>query len=162
MGANSETSRPITMRLKFLLSAALVLGASLINSAHGAIIYPEPPDGGQQLAQKYLDPTFLKGFKITSTNDVTLGPPFRGYGFSLSEMASGLLVPTNPFDWWDYPVMVGTNCNICISLVADRSNTNRLKFANMGGSFPPIQFRRRFKSQASCLKSTNRTTKSDG
>jgi hypothetical protein len=121
------------MRLKFLLSVAVFFSGLLINNA--AIIYPLAPDGGQQIAAKHLDLSLLKAFGITNTNNVTLGLPFRGYSFSFSDMASGRLTPTNQPVWWYYPIMEGTNCHICVSLVADSFNTNRLKFATVGGSY---------------------------
>lgn len=120
------------MRLKFLVICALFFGGLHINNA--AIIYPLAPDGGRQISAKYLVPSFLKAFGIANTNNVTLGQPFRGYSFSLSDMASGHLMTTNQPVWWYYPILDGTNCHICVSLVADSSNTNRLIFASVGSS----------------------------
>src|SRR3984957_14595990 len=120
----------MTMRLKFLLSVALLLNMLLINSTHAAIVYPSAPDGGAQVAAKYLDPMLLKPFGVTNVGSLTIAAPIPDY---YGDFVSGKFLSGAPFGSWRYPLMQGTNCMGFVYLAQD--GTNKLKFNSFSRPF---------------------------
>jgi hypothetical protein len=114
------------MNPKPLLCLALVL------SSHcpAAIVYPQAPDGGQQIAYKKADeilrsePSFLGGFRM---EELTVGDPYQNYYVGLTDLASGhLLSAVRPGDWM-YPLIHGTDIVGAAGLTTDKKTGKALR-----------------------------------
>jgi hypothetical protein len=99
----------------------LILGLALVLSGYcqAAIIFPKAPDGGKQVAAKYLDPKVLKGLRIKNYENLTIGEPMTFC--SCGDLVSGKFLPTGQPWSWQYPLMDGTNAVGYVELNADNT-----------------------------------------
>jgi hypothetical protein len=121
-----------TLNSKLLVWLALVLGGMLtIRNCDAAIVYPQPPEGGEQIVSQFATPllkhdrNFLGSFQM---KDLTIARPYRDYGITPRDLVSGRLCPAAQSGGaWIYLLMHGTNAVGMEELVAD-AKTGALKF----------------------------------
>ncbi len=122
----------LAMNPKLLPGLALVLSGSL--NCPAAILYPEAPDGGQQVIREAFQglsrsiSRYLGGFQI---EDLTIAHPFRDYSVGLTNLASGQLLPPARAGTWRYLLLHGTSAVGAAELMADPTNGTALKFAGL-------------------------------
>ncbi|HUA39824.1 MAG TPA: hypothetical protein VMA35_15620 [Candidatus Sulfopaludibacter sp.] len=120
------------MKPKLLYCLTLVLSGGL--NCPAAIIYPNAPDGGQQViheAFKGLSRSISRYLGGCQIEDLTIANPFRDYAVGLTNLVSGQLLPAARAGTWRYLLMHGTNAVGAAELMADPANGAALKFANL-------------------------------
>jgi hypothetical protein len=125
------------MNPKFILCLALVMSSLTAGVCPAAIVYPQAPDGGQQIVlegMKTLSRSisrYLGGFQI---EDLTLAHPFRDYYVGPTNLAAGQLLSAAKPGAWRYLLMHGTNAVAAARLIADKTAEKPLKFAGLDTS----------------------------
>jgi len=121
------------MKPKFLFCLGLVLSGGL--NCLAAIVYPQAPDGGQQVVRDTFKQglsrsisRYLGGYQI---KDLTIANPFRDYAIGLTDLAAGQLLTAARPGAWRYLLMHGTNAVGAAELLADSTNSTALKFAGL-------------------------------
>ena len=124
--------------MKIMLLLALVLSGGLFNrNASAAIVFPQAPEGGKQIAYTNaaatlkFDPHCLGGFRI---EELTIADPCRDYSIGLTNLASGLMLTAAEVFDWRYLFMHGTNVVGEAHLSINRKAGNALVFSGLGTS----------------------------
>lgn len=114
------------MKSKILLCLALVLSCN----CHAAIVFPKAPEGGQQVAYKFVagtcqaTPSFLGGARI---GELTLADAHKIYIPDPQDVTSGSLLASAKPATWRYFIMHGTNGVGLVELKADETTEKPLK-----------------------------------
>ena len=115
------------MNAQIILFLVLALGGN----CRAAIIYPQAPEGGRQVAYANATdvlrsaPRFLGGYRI---DELSMAEPYREYFVGLTNLAAGhLLSEAQSRGSWMYLLVHGTNAVGAAGLLADETTGKVLK-----------------------------------
>jgi len=125
------------MNFKFILCLAFLLNGH----CRAAIIYPNAPDGGQEIVVTNVGPIlahdtrFFNGLKL---EDLSVAEPYREYYVTnLAMLASGHMLSTTTSRSWRYILMHGTNAVGAATLIYGGTNGSALKYNDVQRPFSP-------------------------